>query len=319
VELSMSEEPVAVTAQPIEAGQQTAGQLLRAAREATGLHIAALAVAMKVPVKKLEALEADRLDELPDAVFVRALAGSMCRALKIDPAPVLGKLPQSAVPKFERDDRGINMPYRAPDFQDSSSLKALVTKPVFLMVIALLIAALAVLLVPETRSTAPSADTPATPLAATPAEATAPVVKEVSNTPGAIANLVPPVISPSPLVQPAPAALVATAVLAAVPVRVASAATASSAAAPASALRPPAGPEVIAFKVKSSTWIRVTDAKGSVQFEKTLAAGETASAYGPSPLTVVVGNASATEASVRGQPFALDAYAKDNVARFEVK
>ena len=45
------------------AQEMTAGALLRAAREASGLHIAALAVAMKVPVKKLEALEADRRSE----------------------------------------------------------------------------------------------------------------------------------------------------------------------------------------------------------------------------------------------------------------
>jgi len=36
----------------------TAGMMLRKAREASGLHVAALAVSMKVPVKKLEALEA---------------------------------------------------------------------------------------------------------------------------------------------------------------------------------------------------------------------------------------------------------------------
>ena len=36
----------------------TAGALLRQAREAAGLHIAALAVSLKVPVKKIEALEA---------------------------------------------------------------------------------------------------------------------------------------------------------------------------------------------------------------------------------------------------------------------
>jgi cytoskeleton protein RodZ len=76
---------------------------------------------------------------------------------------------------------------------------------------------------------------------------------------------------------------------------------------------------VIAFKVKSSTWVRVTDAKGVVQFEKTLAAGESGAASGLLPLSVVVGNVGATEVSVRGQPYALDAYAKDNVARFEVK
>ncbi|WP_457306933.1 helix-turn-helix domain-containing protein, partial [Polaromonas sp. P5_E6] len=40
--------------------EPTAGTLLREAREAAGIHIAALAVSLKVPVKKLEALELDR-------------------------------------------------------------------------------------------------------------------------------------------------------------------------------------------------------------------------------------------------------------------
>ena len=35
------------------------GAMLRQAREAAGLHIGALAVSLRVPVKKLEALEAD--------------------------------------------------------------------------------------------------------------------------------------------------------------------------------------------------------------------------------------------------------------------
>ena len=48
----------------------TAGSLLREARAAAGLHIAALAVSLKVPVRKLEALEADRLYLLPDGQTV---------------------------------------------------------------------------------------------------------------------------------------------------------------------------------------------------------------------------------------------------------
>jgi cytoskeletal protein RodZ len=59
--------------------------MLRDARHAAGIHIEALAVALKVPVSKLEALEADNYQVLPDAVFVRALASSVCRSLKIDP------------------------------------------------------------------------------------------------------------------------------------------------------------------------------------------------------------------------------------------
>ena len=71
---------------------------LRQAREAAGLHLTALAMALKVPVKKLEALEAGRYDELPDLTFARALASSACRHLKIDPATVLDQIPAAHQP-----------------------------------------------------------------------------------------------------------------------------------------------------------------------------------------------------------------------------
>ena len=54
--------------------------MLRAARQARGLHIAALAASIKVTQRKLEALEADRYDELPDMTFTRALAKTVCRS-----------------------------------------------------------------------------------------------------------------------------------------------------------------------------------------------------------------------------------------------
>ena len=90
----------------------TAGALLRDAREAAGLHIAALAVALKVPVAKLEALEADNFSALPDMVFVRALASSVCRTLKIDPQAVLALLPQGEGPRLSAGDVGLNAPVK---------------------------------------------------------------------------------------------------------------------------------------------------------------------------------------------------------------
>src|ERR1700740_3391776 len=72
----------------------SAGALLRQARQAQGLHIAALSAAIKVTPRKLELLEADQFDQLPDATFTRALAQTVCRALKIDAAPVLALLPR---------------------------------------------------------------------------------------------------------------------------------------------------------------------------------------------------------------------------------
>ena len=43
--------------------------------------------------QRAEALEADRYAELPDLTFTRALAHTVCRALKVDAEPVLAKLP----------------------------------------------------------------------------------------------------------------------------------------------------------------------------------------------------------------------------------
>ena len=44
---------------------QTAGSLLRQAREAAGMHVSTLADVLKVPVAKLQALEADDWQALP--------------------------------------------------------------------------------------------------------------------------------------------------------------------------------------------------------------------------------------------------------------
>jgi len=128
--------------------QISAGGLLKQAREAAGLHIAALAVALKVPVKKLEALESDRFDLLPDAVFVRALAASVCRTLKIDVAPVLQHLPQISSPKLTYQGTGINAPFRAPGDGPSPSIWTQISRPAVLAGLILLIGALVLIFLP---------------------------------------------------------------------------------------------------------------------------------------------------------------------------
>lgn len=291
-------------------GDLTAGMLLRQARESTGLHVAALAVSMKVPVKKLEALEADRLEELPDAVFIRALAASVCRTLKVDPAPVLSKLPQSVVPKLDQSDRGVSMPTQGPNFLAGNPLTALLSRPTVLLVAVLLLAALVVVLLPETRSSvgmaAMTKAEPAEPMAATVASAA--VAAAPAAAPALEASAQAPAVVPAVAAIQAPASAPVVA-----PVKVASAnVTASSDASPAT-------DGVLVFKAKSRAWIRVSDSKGVVQFEKTLASGESATASGVLPLSVIVGNVAATEVVLRGQPFPLDTLTQNNVARFEVK
>jgi cytoskeleton protein RodZ len=90
------------------------GALLRQAREGRGLTVQALSQATKVSATRLEALEADRWETLPDLAYVRNLAHTVCRALEVDPAPVLAGLPAAARHALERVDEGLHAPFREP-------------------------------------------------------------------------------------------------------------------------------------------------------------------------------------------------------------
>lgn len=261
----------------------TAGVLLRRAREAAGLHVAALAVSLKVPVRKLEALEEDRYDLLTDAVFARALASSVCRTLKIDPQPVLNRLPQTAAPRLAKYADGINAPFRAPNDGAPPTWMHQLTRPVFLAVFGLLLAALVVVLLPARQQEGSNAD------------ATQPAVS-------------------LPFPGPAATSVVTSAVT--VPPVVPVAATPALAPSPA-----PAGAAtgIVVFKARAPSWVEVTDATGVVAVRKLLGAGEAAGASGALPLQVTIGSVDSTEVAVRGKPFDLGPVSRDNVARFEVK
>lgn len=273
----------------------SAGALLRAAREASGLHVAALAVAMKVPVKKLEALESDRFDLLPDAVFVRALASSVCRALKIDPAPVLAKLPQSVTPRLGSEDRGINTPFHAPGYGKRLNVPDLLTKPASLAVLVLLVGAVIVVLLPD-RGTVDKNQNSAQNSPALPMPAASIKVEAV-----------PPTALATTIAASAPVAAVVTTPL-------------GNSLAQEVTLTPPTLVDgILGFKARGASWVEVTDAKGVVQVRKTLSNGDRVITSGIPPLSVVVGRADVTDVEVRGVAFPLDLIAKDNVARFEVK
>jgi cytoskeleton protein RodZ len=79
------------TAMPLQ--PTSPGALIKAAREKAGIHLAILAVNLKVSVKQLEALEADQFDKLSEPVFARALAAKVCRLIHIDSSPVLALMP----------------------------------------------------------------------------------------------------------------------------------------------------------------------------------------------------------------------------------
>ena len=285
----MSDTPGAVPA-------TTAGGLLRQARQAQGLHIAALAAAIKVTPRKLELLESDQFDQLPDATFTRALAQTVCRTLKVDAAPVLALMPPPRGHRLEAISQGLNTPFHERPGRLVPGEWVGFSSPLVWIAGLLVLAALVVFFMPaswlpaawERLSSEPGVTAPAT-------------ISEAA--------------SAASVVAPAASAVVETLTS---PVAAEPAASASVAEMPANALEAaPAG--VLQVHADERSWVEVTDARGRSLISRLVEAGEDVGLDGVMPLKVRIGNSRATKVVFRGQPLELGAFTRDNVARLELR
>lgn len=303
-----------VVQSPEDAFRAGPGVMLRTTREAQGLHIAMLAVSLKVPVKKLEALEADRYDLLPDTVFVRALASSVCRALKIDAAPVLAALPLSQLPKIKVSESGLNAPFSDSTKYSGHALFSHLRKPLGITILVLLVGIVAIVFLPtkapdQNGQTSLIENKPLMPPNAL-------TVAETNSSPevgsSSQASAVPLTLSNSLSVD----------MQAAAPSQVQPPSLNSSGptVAASSGVVPDVNSgEILTLQARGASWVEVMDAEGASQLRRTLMKDEVLSLSGALPLVVVLGRADLVSVKVRGQPFDVASMANNNVARFEVK
>jgi len=303
-------------------GAATAGSLLRAAREKQGLHIAALAAAIKVAQRKLEALEGDRYNELPDATFTRALAQTVCRTLKVDARPVLELLPPAPTMALMSAHGRLNTPFRERPGREEPGSAVVVMRPMVWAAAALVLAALAVWLAPaDWWSLLRGGPAQATLPASSPAEASASA----------------PAAAPSSdvLPQPASGTLAATMPAAASQATVetvfaaqnpepaasepaaASASPALLATGTAPTFAVPSG--LVQLRTSEASWVEVRDARGQLLLSRTVQPGESVGLDGSLPMRLVIGNAAVTQLGFRGKPVDLAPSTRDNVARVELR
>lgn len=292
--------------------------MLRAARQQQGLHIAALAAAIKVSPAKLESLESGRYHELLDIAFSRALAQTVCRMLKIDPTPVLAQMPGAPPDALGRVDGGLNMPYRERPGRVVPADWAPWRHPVLWLVALLLIAAAAFVLVPATvvRDLAlpgSAATLPVMPpggaAAAQPAGADAGAAPAAGAASGP--GLAPKTASPGELGINAALTLGA----AATPRTELPAATSG---APGVNVNPNANAnanaDAVLLRALQPTWVQAVDGTGQTLMARLLPAGETVEMTVTPPLRLKIGNVSGTELSFRGHRVDLSTATRDNIA-----
>ncbi len=300
---------------PPKPSAATAGQLLREARLKAGVHLAVLSVTLKVPVRQLEALEADELDPGKGPVFYRGLASSVCRHLHTDAAPILALLPQTSA-HLQPLVRSVQ-PLESEGSVRISSVPwgRMLSSQVVWVAALLLFLTGAFLWMPGPAQWAWLDD-----------------VKSLMADEVVSQEVTEPVVPPPATVTEILPVPVATTASADASIPAPSASVVSPALAPAAPMSqpvqstPPAKPVVSAsaepewvFSASGDSWLEVRNAQKAVVWSGVVKAGESTRIQSPLPVSVVVGRAQVVTATLRGQPFDLKPHTQVTVARFEVK
>lgn len=294
-----------------ERAAPSAGALLRQAREKKGISVGALASSIKIATNKLEALEADRFDQLPDVSFARALALAVCRALKIDSAPVLAALPRTAGHRLDQLAQGLNTPFidRPGRFVPDEWARVGANPMVWASALVLIAAAVVYFMPSGWVAFPPAATRLATP-------ASQPVAPDVASgvASAVAAGGAPATAGGAALESSAGAASAVSETVYSVPLQGPVAPASGAAASPLASL---AGSMQV--RTSAESWVEVIDAQGQPLLSRVVLPGESVGLDGAMPLRVRIGNAAATEVVFRGQAFELATHTRDNVARFELK
>jgi cytoskeleton protein RodZ len=328
--------PNQVAGSPAEAVAREIGASLAREREAQGLSLGDVSARLKVAGNKLAAIEAGRIDALPDLTFAKGVMRAYARMLHADIDGLLARFHAQAVPVVDvgiRRQGSLNESFddRAR-FRSGSSFRASGSggsggRWIWLALVAAVVCAGALFGIDHIKqwidaqrdgfaTSAPAGEAAApagesgTVVAPLPqvmggADASAPSESPAMGAAGATgATGTTETPLPAPLAASAPAGAIASG---------ASAPMAATAAAPAAA---PAGGGDVRLRFVAETWYEVRDSSGKVVIGGTAKPGEEVAGTGTPPYKVVIGNVKGVESMTRGgAPVDVQAANRNNVAR----
>jgi cytoskeleton protein RodZ len=259
---------------PAQPSATSLGGHLRALREAKGSSLEDMARSTRVGIRHLEALEEERLADLPAPVFVRGFIRAYCGFLREAPDEVLAHYEALA------GERAVAQAANAPPRPRTTWASSSVVVGLALLVIlgiALILINLTVKRTGGTSAAAPKSEvsasmpTPApTPQAAAPAPAPLEATRPPTAPPPAAA---PPASTPAVASAPTPAPAVARSV---------------------------PGPHRLTIKAVDATWIRVQPDEGRAT-EELLPAGASREWSAERRFLVTIGNAGSVEVALNGK------------------
>lgn len=279
------------------------GAMLRARRLELGLSQADVANTVKLPARRIEALEQERWDELPDGPYLRGFLRNIARALSLDASVLMARVDASLMRTHSPDSILVPqgaphamLPRRSGPADERRGGRALVYGAFVFALIAALIA----------WSGTESFDR-AVAMARGLGDASTHVANASSTSVG------------SPVAQPRDATGT-TAVVAqpGAPIPSSPAVADPTADKPTTVASIPATDLSLLFHFNEDSWVEVRSADGKVLLQRLNAAGSEQEVDGEAPFSLVVGNAKGVALKFRGQPVDLTPYTRDSVARFKL-
>ena len=294
------------------AATRSPGEILKRAREAKSLSVAAIAAQLNLDIRTVEALEQGDPAKLPAPIFVRGYLRGYARLVEVPEDEVVNvyraQAPEEPAPRAVGMARGSMRPaFRAP---------MIPWRGLFGTLLLLAAAALAFQFGPRLVAQFMPQETTGENAAERDVELPLPGSEDrVADEPDTAL--------PVPLPQPEPAPLDER--LPAIPVEPEPelpqdsdfGSEASTPALPETPAPPP-GQVQLEFQFMDDSWVEVRDATRSRLLFGLLRKGDARSVSGVAPISVLLGNAEAVEVRVGGETFDHARYSRDNVARFRI-
>ncbi|MFN4043334.1 helix-turn-helix domain-containing protein [Limnobacter sp.] len=326
----------------LESGQNP-GEILRAAREKAGYSLSDISAQTKINERQLEAIESGDVGRLPPETFAKAFIKSYCKALKMDPAPVImsfGFSEASAQVKAARSGQAESgrseplepkMPNSSKrlstlNFDRKTGKKSLSYGIVLAAVVVMAVFYIPVFMSSQTTEVgdaeviepneAPVATAPGSESAVS-ADGSLPLGLEAPAAAGdtavfpALQQPAAPVGESAPPATAAPNATGAASTTAAAPV--------ADAAAPAAAPLASNVESVLRFNFQEQSWVTVRDANDKVLISQLNDGGSNLEVKGQAPFKLIVGNAKAVSVSSNGKSVDLTSSIRGEVARITVQ
>jgi len=298
--------------EPAAPAVQSAGALLRAAREAAGLSLDAVAQQLKLHPRQVGAIERDDFAQLPGRTFVRGFVRNYARLVRLDANAVLAALPGGG------DSAGLASPTlhaTAPSIGElpvsQSSRPAWAKWAIPLTLVAIIAAGAAYEML---RTAAP----PRTPAPAT-TEAREPVIGPRAPEPAPPSASVTPM--PAPPVAPAASPAPATGPAPSATPEPTPGATTTSLPNPVAAMpaAPAPGDRELVLSYRDHSWTEVRDRNGRVLLSTMMSPGARQVLSGPAPFELVIGNAGDVTLTLDGRAVDLVPHTRQSVARLTLQ